>query len=123
MEQLDKLPPLAIVVFGVTLAIIFAVRYFGLWSGRNAAPENSPVAAQVAAVIVDPTALNRATAAVEAHAVVTKESAAATREAAAIMREGVETIADLVKTLTHMGTEIDRVREEMRITREISRRG
>lgn len=66
MEQLDKLPPLALVVFGVTLAIIFAVRWLGLWSGRNAAPEHSPSAAQVAAVIVDPTALNKATAALEA---------------------------------------------------------
>lgn len=66
MEQLDKLPPLAIVVFGVTLAIIFGVRYMGLLSGRNAAPEHSPAAAQVAAVIVDPTALNKATAAMEA---------------------------------------------------------
>lgn len=66
MEQFDKLPPLAIVVFGITLAIIFAVRYLGLWSGRTTAPENSPAAAQVATVIVDPSALNRATAALEA---------------------------------------------------------
>lgn len=116
MEKLDNLPPLALVVFGATLAVIFAVRYFGLWSGRNAAPETSPAMAQVAAVIVDPTALNRATAAVEAHAIVMRENASA-------IREGVETMADLVKTMTFMGTEIDRIREEMRIQREISRRG
>lgn len=66
MEQLDKLPPLAIVVFGVTLAIIFGVRYMGLLSGRSSSPERSPTSAQVAAVIVDPTALNKATAALEA---------------------------------------------------------
>lgn len=69
MEKLAELPPLALVVFGATLAVIFAVRYFGLSSGANVRPEKSPAAAQVAAVIVDPTALNNATKALEAHTV------------------------------------------------------
>lgn len=60
MEKLAELPPLAIVVFGATLAVIFAVRYLGIAAGASTAPEKSASAAQVAAVIVDPTALNRA---------------------------------------------------------------
>ncbi len=66
MEQLASLPPLAIVVFGATLALIFAVRYMGLLSGASAPPEKSQTSAQVAAVIVDPTALNRLSATGEA---------------------------------------------------------
>ncbi len=64
-QQLANLPTPALVTFGVVLAIIFAVRYFGLWQGQQHSPAASASSAQVAAVIVDPTALNKATAAVE----------------------------------------------------------
>jgi hypothetical protein len=57
----------ALVTFGAVLAVIFGVRYFGLWQGQQHAPASSTASAQVAAVIVDPTALNKATAALEAH--------------------------------------------------------
>ena len=69
MEQLANLPTPALITFGATLAIIFGVRYLGLWQGAKAAPAASQAAAQVAAVIVDPTALNNATRALEAHTV------------------------------------------------------
>jgi len=45
----------------VTLAVIFAVQYLGLTTGQKFGPVNSPASAQVAAVIVDPTALTWAT--------------------------------------------------------------
>ncbi len=108
MEKLAELPPLAIVVFGATLAVIFAVRYFGLTAGASATPANSQATAQVAAVIVDPTALNNATKALEAH---TEASL-----------EFVDVAKDINRSLTHMGTELDRIREELRIQRELSRR-
>ncbi|WEK05791.1 MAG: hypothetical protein P0Y65_05915 [Candidatus Devosia phytovorans] len=60
MEKLLELPPLAIITFGAVLAVIFGVRYLGLWQGQNSGPAASAGAAQVAAVIVDPTALNAA---------------------------------------------------------------
>ena len=60
MEQLANLPTPALITFGATLAIIFGVRYLGLWQGAKVAPAASQAAAQVAAVIVDPTALNAA---------------------------------------------------------------
>lgn len=65
MEKLFDLPPLALVTLGITLAVIFAARYLGLMNGERSGPVNSPAAAQVAAVIVDPTALNKATEAVK----------------------------------------------------------
>lgn len=108
MEKLAELPPLALVVFGSTLAVIFAVRYFGLSSGANVRPEKSPAAAQVAAVIVDPTALNNATRALEAHT-----------EAVVDL---IDTMKESGRSLSHMAIEMDRIREELRIQREVARR-
>lgn len=108
MEQLANLPPLAVITFGVTVAIIFGVRYLGLWQGARSTPAASPAAAQVAAVIVDPTALNAATKALEAHT-----------EAVAEM---TETMKDSGRSFSTMAIEMDRIREEMRIAREIARR-
>lgn len=108
MEQLANLPTPALITFGATLAIIFAVRYLGLWQGGKAAPAASQAAAQVAAVIVDPTALNAATKALEAHT-----------EAVAEM---TETMKDSSRSFSTMAIEMDRIREEMRIAREIARR-
>ncbi|MDX3973319.1 hypothetical protein [Shinella sp.] len=65
MEKLADLPPAALITFGVTLAVIFAARHLGLWQGQRIAPASSDQA-QVAAVIVDPSALNRASAAGDA---------------------------------------------------------
>lgn len=64
MEKLADLPPAALITFGAVLAVIFAARHLGLLQGQKAAPAADK--AQVAAVIVDPTALNKATAAAEA---------------------------------------------------------
>ena len=109
MEKLTDLPPLAIIVFGATLAVIFGIRHLGLWQGERSSPSASPTSAQVAAVIVDPTALNAATAALDRHT------------------QAVEKMTDVAETATksigHMATELDRIREEMRIQRELSRRG
>jgi hypothetical protein len=107
MDKLTDLPPLALVVFGGTLAVIFAIRYLGLWQGEKALAKASPAAAQVAAVIVDPTALNAATAALEKHTAVMEK-----------MMDAAETIG---KNMGHMATELDRIREELRIHREIRR--
>lgn len=72
MEKLADLPPAALITFGVTLAVIFAARHLGLWQGQRIAPASSDQA-QVAAVIVDPSALNRASAAGDALAVSMRE--------------------------------------------------
>lgn len=94
MEKLADLPPLALLTFGATLAVIFAVCYLGLVASQKVAPANSSSSAQVAAVIVDPCAL---------------------REATAVVR-------DLTEVLKDMTTEIDRMREELYIRRELDHR-
>lgn len=104
MEKLADLPPTALIALGVTIAFIFAARYFGLASGEKTGPENK---APIAAVIVDPTALNKATAAVEEHT--------------AVMKRQTDVIEDAAKHLGHLATEMDRIREELRIRREIER--
>lgn len=108
MEQLANLPTPALITFGATLAIIFGVRYLGLWQGAKTAPATSPADAQVAAVIVDPTALNNATRALEAHT-----------EA---VHEMTETMKDSSRSFSNMAIEMDRIREELRIQREVARR-
>lgn len=108
MEQLRDMPPFAWAVFAFTLAIIFGVRHLGLLQGEKAAPPASPAAAQVAAVIVDPTALNNATRALEAHT-----------EA---VHEMTETMKDSGRSFSNMAIEMDRIREELRIQREVARR-
>lgn len=113
--DLMKDQPLAIITFGVVLALIVGVRYLGLWQGQNATPAASAGAAQVAAVIVDPTALNRLTAAGEALNVTLTERNMIARRAA-------EVHAEDVRVMSELKDEMDRVREEMRIQREINRR-
>lgn len=108
MDKLTDLPPLAIIVFGATLAVIFGIRYLGLWQGEKTAPATSPASAQVAAVIVDPAALNAATAALQKHT--------------DVMESVLDVFETASKNLGLMATELDRIREELRIQREISRR-
>ncbi|PYE23001.1 hypothetical protein C8J32_1083 [Rhizobium sp. PP-CC-3A-592] len=108
MENLDKLPLPLLIAFDLGLAVIFGVRHLGLLSGERATPSSSSSTAQVAAVIVDPTALNKAIAALEApnFTLVSINSVA----------------KDSVRTNAGLAEEMDRIREELRIHREINRR-
>lgn len=108
MEKLLELPPLALITLGVVLALIIGVRYLGLWQGQNASPASSASTAQVAAVIVDPTALNAAAAEVSGLSI-------AVHELVSVMKEGV------IQT-KRTAEELDAMREELRINREVSRR-
>lgn len=109
MDQLADLPMPALITFGATLAVIFAVRYLGILSGSKAPPEKTTSVAQVAAVIVDPTALNRLTAAAEAVNMTLMELVSALKEKMRVEKQVAE--------------ELDKLREEVRIQREVSRRG
>lgn len=108
MEELANLPPTALVAFGLGLALVFGVRYLGLISGEKSAPGNNAAAAQVAAIIVDPTALNR----------LTEQAMEMTKALIMLVKVG----EDLAENQSHMATELDRVREELRIQRELERR-
>lgn len=108
LKLVAGLPLPAMIAFGVAAAVIFWVGRRGIMDGRLSSPENERPAAQVAAVIVDPTALNRATDALNKHT--------ATVEKLVAVGEG------LAKSADHMAIEMDRMREELRIQRELSRR-
>lgn len=60
-EILKGLPPLATVAFGIAMALIYVVANMGIKAGRKGvdAPGVASAPATVAAVIVDPAALNR----------------------------------------------------------------
>lgn len=122
MEQLANLPPLALVVFGITSAIIFAVHRLGITFGSSSPAASPAVAAQVAAVIVDPTALNKATSALEAHTEAQRAQTKALESQSAMLRKLMQGGEEMTRAIEHMSTEYDRLREEMRIHREIGRR-
>lgn len=109
MEKvISELPPSAYVIFVISLAVIYAVQRFGLWQGEKGSSVQAEKA-QVAAVIVDPSALNRLSDEVG--------------KLVATIGSMIEVGEEMVRTETHMATELDRIREELRIQREINRRG
>ncbi|RUT32661.1 hypothetical protein EMQ25_05810 [Arsenicitalea aurantiaca] len=109
LPDLTGLPPWAAVSFGISLAVIFAFVWLGIKEGRRATPSGGSAAAQVAAVIVDSSALDRATGAVDGLTV-----------AVTSMNVTLKLVAERYERL---GDEMDKVREEMRIHREVTRRG
>lgn len=114
MEQLANLPLPALLAFGGTLALIFAVQRFGVMSGATSG-QKAQSAATVAAVVVDSTELRKATVALESHTLATNRLVNAI-EAAGKSVEGVE------RSIDTLAEEADRVREELRIARELARR-
>ncbi len=100
------LPPLALIALGVTLALIFAINRFGFLQGRTAIPAASAGAAQVAAVIVDPSALNRASSALEAANVIAIE-------ANGIARQHTLATDRLAEQVENLGEGVDRLRDEV----------
>lgn len=91
-------------ILGLSIAVAFLVARFGVAQGAKASPAASAAQAQVAAVIVDPTALNKAAGEVaglavaitEAMAVVRAHTAAVDRQADKIdgLAEGVDKLRD-----------------------------
>jgi hypothetical protein len=112
MEELGKfvasLPLPAAIAFVSVFGAVVAVSWRGILKGKELDPARETHAATVAAVVVDPTALNALTAAVTKHT--------------AVLEDMLDAGKDLAKTFDHMAIELDRVREEMRIQREVSRR-
>jgi hypothetical protein len=106
LKLLQSLPPPALVVFAFVLAIIVGVRYLGLWQGQNAPAQGSAAAAQVAAVIVDPTALNKAAAEVAGLAV-------SLTEATVVARSHNETTDKLTDAIEDLSKRVDRLTDKV----------
>lgn len=103
IELLSKLPLPAVLMFGATLAVIFYVRHYGMEAGKKSSGNDKQSKAEVAAMIVDPTALNHATDALKAH----------TAEAVNMRKSferGTEKICDAVDRLSD---QIDELEKEM----------
>lgn len=109
LPDLSQLPPWAVIAFGISLAIIFGLAWLGERRGKATSPAASQSGAQVAAVIVDPSALQQATKAVEG---LTSE-----------LRELRKVGEDLTEGQALLAKGIDRIREEMRLDREVRRNG
>lgn len=107
-ELISKLPPGALVVFAISLAVLFFTQRMGFWQGVKTPADKSETTAPVAAVIVDSTALNQATASIEALNMTLIEQNMITRK--------------FIETEKELRDEIDRLREEIRVTREVGRR-
>ena len=112
LPDFSQMPPWAAVVFVACLAVIFAATRTGWVDGLKKGPQAS-AQAQVAAVIVDPSALNRLTASAEALNMtllqidstgksIARASATEARNAA-LLAEDVEKLCD----------GIDKLREEL----------
>lgn len=105
-ELISKLPPSAMIVFSIALAILIFTQRMGFWQGAKTPPDKSEAKAQVAAVIVDSSALNMATAAVEALNMTLIEYNTLTRKM-------LESEDDLTE-------EIRKLREEITLSREVN---
>lgn len=105
-QQIADLPLPALLAFGATLGAVIGARWLGLIQGRSVAPA-SPASAEVAAVVVDPTALNKATSALEAHT--------------DMLEKGIDILRDTNRHLSTLGKEADRIREELMLQRELRR--
>ncbi|KQY27164.1 hypothetical protein [Rhizobium sp. Root482] len=102
-QDISDLPPLAIIAFGISLGILYFVTKGGFASGQKVNPASAPSSAQVAAVIVDPTALNKATAALEAQ---TMENINGRKS----FERGIEALCRSVERLCE---EVDDLKKEM----------
>lgn len=106
---------LAIITFAASAAVFVVVTKLGISAGSSGKSEVTAPTATVAAVIVDPSALNRLTAAGEALNMTLMERNAIGREAAKVHAEDV-------KVMSEFADEMARLREEIRIHREVNRR-
>jgi hypothetical protein len=104
IEFAGHLPTPAAVAFAVVLAAVIGVSWRGILKGRELDPGKDVPAA---AMVVDPNALNALAGAV-------------TRQTD-VMEEMLATGKDLARSFDHIAVELDRVREEMRIQREVRR--
>ncbi|MBO9125440.1 MULTISPECIES: hypothetical protein [unclassified Rhizobium] len=100
MENLDKLPLPLLVAMGVGMAVIWSVRHMGLLSGERSTAAARSSTAQVAAVIVDHTALVNATTAVDKLTHELEAQRVLAKDNAHMICRRVEALCDEVEGLT-----------------------
>lgn len=114
VELLQALPMPALIVFAAVVGLIFGVRYLGLLQGLRASPASSDSKAQVAAVIVDPTALTAAAAEVAGLAVAVTEATVSGRAHTAAIDRLADKIGQLTEGVDDLRTEVIRSAAKMK---------
>jgi len=114
LKLISSLPLPAVLVFAAVLAVIIGVRYLGLGQGLKSGPSNSVSSATVAAVIVDPSALNRASAALEASNVTQMEANGIARKQATSTDRLAKVIEDLTDGVSDLRDEVIRSAAKMK---------
>jgi len=101
LPDLSSLPPWALVIFAVSLAIIFAVVWFGKQQGGRAgnAPDGSKTV-ELAMATIDRTAMKQVAAALEALNLSIVDQTKAYREHSAAMTKAMDELKD---ELRHQG--------------------
>lgn len=107
LELIQSLPLPALLVFAAVLAVIVGVRYLGIWQGMKAGP-SADAKAQVAAVIVGPTALNKASGEVAGLAVAITADTVALRAHTAAQDRLADKIEQLTNGVDDLRTELIR---------------
>jgi hypothetical protein len=116
MEELVK-NPIVLVAFGLGLAIMYGTRWLGLREGEKSSAGEGHAAAQVAAVIVDPTALN---AAKDAVIELTKALLAGQASEKDYFHSYCRRVDKLTEVVAELADEMGEVRKELYIQREIA---
>lgn len=105
LKLIGALPLPALVVFAAVVGLIFGVRYLGLWQGQHAPAAGSAASATVAAVIVDPTALNAAAASVDGLTV-------AIAEANVIAKKHADGVNRLARVIEDLGEGVEKLKDQ-----------
>lgn len=110
LPDLSSLPPWALFIFAVSVAIIVSVVWLGQWRGSRAPAGTRPV--ELAMATVDGTALKQVAAAIEALNVTLVENRRDHRESARVTEQHIKAII----------RELGELREELRKQGEASRK-
>lgn len=114
LEIIQALPLPALIVFAAVVGLIFGFRYLGLWQGQNAKPAASSGGAQVAAMIVDPTALVAAAAEVTGLAIAITDASVTARAHTAATDRLADKIGQLIDGIDDLRTEVIRSAAKMK---------
>jgi len=101
LPDLSSLPPWALVIFAVSLAVIVAVVWFGKQQGgRSGHATDGTKTVELAVATIDSTAIKQVAAAVEALGVAIHEQNKAYRDHSAAMLKAIDELKD---ELRHQG--------------------
>lgn len=110
--------PWALGIFAAVLALILGVRHLGLWQGQKNGPSATTTQAQVAAVIVDPSALDRLSGEISGLAIAQTEANKIAREQLKFAQDGAQEAINVsrqaVREVAQLHVEVRELGDKMR---------